>query len=633
MRKIDDYLRTTYSSLFQILRKRTKILVPFLAVSSAISLISVLMPYLFKLQIDYLETQALKVPGINNPILIFLVLLIIPSVIEIFRLFFFDYLVEKLRHIFEFNVRVDVEKMIWNKLQTFDLGFFQSGRNDHLVKTAFDATSVINRSIYFVTDNLNTVITLIAIIPLLYLVNWKLILIVFGAAIGQLMIDEYRRKISLNQGFVDNYVFDKSWVIKNIMENDFGSLKEVGAGQQLMSEYFFEQKKAEDFSQKNMLYNQKLAGVNWVIDNIFTIVANLFVASEIFAGNISIGTFTMTISYISQINVSIGGIIGVKSKFQDLHLDILKLNFILSLKSRLITSHGAKNLVNPKNISLRGIGFAYPSFYEDEKLFMSEIIDKLTQRNEISETSYIRKELDRWRELVSSESSNEKVLHDVSVNIPRGKLVALLGRNGSGKTTITKIMMHSFEADEGEVLIDGNKINDFNRESVSSSFAYLQQAPFILDRFSIRSNLLLGVGESIGDSKIWETLEALGLKRKLESSKKGLESIIGEDILLSGGQQQLLVMARTMLQRRPFVIFDEGSSQLDIEKERRILDLLHTQKNHSAILFITHRISVARKADYIYMIDDGRIVEEGTHYQLLNKKGLYFEFWRMQDGD
>jgi ABC-type multidrug transport system fused ATPase/permease subunit len=111
---------------------------------------------------------------------------------------------------------------------------------------------------------------------------------------------------------------------------------------------------------------------------------------------------------------------------------------------------------------------------------------------------------------------------------------------------------------------------------------------------------------------------------------KGLDSVVGEDTSFSGGQEQLLAIGRVLIQQRPFVIFDEGSSQLDVEKEFMVLQLLKELRQSAGILFITHRMSVAKKADYIYVMDKGEIVEEGTHAELLDTKGLYSQFWDMQ---
>jgi ABC-type multidrug transport system fused ATPase/permease subunit len=131
--------------------------------------------------------------------------------------------------------------------------------------------------------------------------------------------------------------------------------------------------------------------------------------------------------------------------------------------------------------------------------------------------------------------------------------------------------------------------------------------------------------------RIKSVLKDLELDGFIDTLPKNLDTIIDEDTSLSGGQKQLLAVARTLLQQRPFLIFDEGSSQLDAEKEFLVMKQLLKVKREAGVLFITHRMSVARKADYIYVIDEGRIVQEGTHSELVDEKnGLYSKFWSLQ---
>lgn len=136
---------------------------------------------------------------------------------------------------------------------------------------------------------------------------------------------------------------------------------------------------------------------------------------------------------------------------------------------------------------------------------------------------------------------------------------------------------------------------------------------------------------SVKRSRMEEVIFALSLDKVISEASNQLETIIDEDVSFSGGEKQLIAIARALIQQRPFIIFDEGSSQLDVEKELLVLDQLQKAKENSGILFITHRMSVARKADYIYVIDDGKIVEEGTHEQLIHQNdGLYKYFWSKQ---
>ena len=627
---MDLHSKRTLSLITQVLKKHIWIFIGFILVNIILSLADVVIPYFLKLQLDYLQNQSLQLPFISNHGTVFLVLLLIPALIELLRLSFFEKMGIKFDSYFSHQIKQDLQRVIWQKMKRFDLGFFQTGRNQHLIRSALDSTSLLTGAINFVREQFDSLITFMALIPLLYLIHYKILLLIFVAAILQLVISELRRKLSLGQQFVDTFIQDKSYVIQQVMEEDFGLIKEIGASQQIVQRLFDEQDKSEKIALEKTLHNRSVSAVNWLIDNLFLIIANLLIAQQIFAGEVSLGTFTLTISYIKQINNALYRLLNIKESWQSFNLDFLKLSFIINLKSRLKISKKNLRVKSPRSLELKNVGFTYPSFYEDEKKFMTTIVDDLVQQNQKRQSYHIQQELNNWRQLVNTPSSNNQVLNKVSLKVEQGKITALLGRNGSGKTTITKLLMHSYEVDSGNVLLNNQLINDYQPGDLSQSFAYLQQSPFLLTRFSLRDNLLLGVRRRVNDEEIWQTLDKLGLKSTVLKLTKGLDSILEEDISFSGGQQQLLVIVRALLQKRPFIIFDEGSSQLDIEKETQILKLLQEEKLEAGILFITHRITVARKADQIYFLDQGQIQEEGTHQELIKNKGLYHQFWKLQ---
>jgi ATP-binding cassette subfamily B protein len=143
--------------------------------------------------------------------------------------------------------------------------------------------------------------------------------------------------------------------------------------------------------------------------------------------------------------------------------------------------------------------------------------------------------------------------------------------------------------------------------------------------------LTLGIRDLVSDEKIWLVLNELGIQAVVEKSEKGLDSLLNEEVHLSGGEEQILVVARIILQNRKFIIFDEGVNQLDVEKEALVLKkLAEMARKGAGVLFITHRITTAKKADKICFLKNGQIFEEGTHELLLQKGGDYADFWKMQ---
>ncbi len=207
----------------------------------------------------------------------------------------------------------------------------------------------------------------------------------------------------------------------------------------------------------------------------------------------------------------------------------------------------------------------------------------------------------------------------------------MVGKNGSGKTTATHLLQHHFEAESGSLLLDDQPAHTFAQPDLLSQFGWIKQQPLILDRYSLEENLLFGASNPDKTRKRFDPLlEKLGLLPAVLALPKKYESVLGEDTHFSGGQKQLIAIARVLLQERSFLFFDEGSSQLDLEKEFAVLQVLNEIKQTTGILFITHRMSVARKADWIYVMDEGKVVQSGTHNDLLKTEGLYQHFWNMQ---
>jgi len=274
--------------------------------------------------------------------------------------------------------------------------------------------------------------------------------------------------------------------------------------------------------------------------------------------------------------------------------------------------------------------FAYAGYGAEEKLYLEMILDRSRRFLARYGQGGLGWQLKGLIEEMGKLEKPNDVLKGVDFELNRGEVVALLGRNGVGKTTMTNLLMHNYELNHGQILIDNIPINQFEHQSLLQQFAVIQQSPIIIWGFTIRDNLIIGVNKEVGDKVIWEQLEVVGLSDKVKELPKGLDTIMGDEVNLSGGENQLLVIARVFLQKRPFIIFDEGMSNLDAEHEMHIVKLLKSQSKHSGVLFITHRITSARHADRIVVIDKGKVSQEGTHAKLVKIEGIYKHFWDLQ---
>ena len=220
-------------------------------------------------------------------------------------------------------------------------------------------------------------------------------------------------------------------------------------------------------------------------------------------------------------------------------------------------------------------------------------------------------------------------LLDVTLDIPAGETVALVGPSGAGKSTVLNLIPRLYDVGEGRVSIDGTDIRDATIESVRDALAMVSQEAVLFDE-SVRANIAYGrIGAS--DDDIEAAARAAGAARFIEELPDGYDTIIGEHgVRLSGGQRQRLSIARAMLKDAPILLLDEATSALDTESERQVQDALRSLMQGRTTLVIAHRLSTVREANRIYVLEDGRLAESGTHRSLLAAKGVYARLHAVQ---
>jgi ATP-binding cassette subfamily B protein len=221
------------------------------------------------------------------------------------------------------------------------------------------------------------------------------------------------------------------------------------------------------------------------------------------------------------------------------------------------------------------------------------------------------------------------VLSGVSLRIPAGRTVAVVGESGSGKSTLLKLLLGFYAPTEGRILLDGTDLRDFEVSSLRDRIGLVAQDPFIFNG-TVRENIALGRPGAALDEVI-AAARAAGLDEFIAALPERYETVIGErGANLSGGQRQRLAIARALLRRPELLIFDEATSHLDTATERAIQESLRTALAGKTVVLVAHRLSTVRNADHIYVLHQGRIVEDGTHRQLLARGGRYASLWRFQ---
>jgi len=305
---------------------------------------------------------------------------------------------------------------------------------------------------------------------------------------------------------------------------------------------------------------------------------------EVLAGRMTIGVFTAFNFYMMQLTFPVIALGWVISIFQRGTASVIRLNEILEQKAEIEDEVGARDLPVQGEIEFRNLNFAY---------------------------------------------DGKPVLRDLNLRIPAGTSMAIVGPTGSGKSTLVNLIPRIYDAAPGMVLLDGKPIREFSLASLRRNIGFVPQETFLFsDR--IRENIALGV-ETATDQEIHDAAEAANIAQDIEGFPEQYGTMVGErGITLSGGQKQRTAIARALIRNPKILILDDALSSVDTHTEDKILNHLREVMQGRTTIFISHRVSTVRNADQIAVLHDGRIVESGTHDELLTLNGYYSDLYNKQ---
>jgi ATP-binding cassette subfamily B protein len=234
-----------------------------------------------------------------------------------------------------------------------------------------------------------------------------------------------------------------------------------------------------------------------------------------------------------------------------------------------------------------------------------------------------------FRRLDFKYGGREPALSDVSFTVPQGSLVAVVGPTGSGKSTLGALVSRLYEPPPGTIFVGGVDVRDLPRALLRRSMGYVPQEAFLFSR-SIGDNVALG-DETASEARLRSAAETAGLGPEIEGFSEGWQTVVGErGLTLSGGQRQRVALARSLVPEAPILVLDDVFSAVDAGKESEILRSLRAAVSGRSTLVMTHRLRVALEADWVVVLDEGRVVGQGTHADLLEAGGLYARLWRVQ---
>ena len=282
---------------------------------------------------------------------------------------------------------------------------------------------------------------------------------------------------------------------------------------------------------------------------------------------------------------------------------------------------------------MRGLGRIVASFGK-ASVAANRIDELLAQKSEFeingSLTPKIEGNIEFKNVSFKFNDTNKLLLNNVSFKIKKGQTIALVGKTGSGKSTICNILTRFLEYDEGSILIDGVELKGIEKKYLRENIKYVLQDPFLFSK-TVYENIAISKNNTSKEN-VYQAAKIAAIHSEVLKFDKGYDTIVGEKgTTLSGGQKQRVAIARMLVTESPVIIFDDSLSALDTKTDVLIRKALKLKDDNQTMIIITHRTTTAKEADLILVLEDGAIAEMGSHDELINTNGLYKKLWGIQD--
>ena len=269
-------------------------------------------------------------------------------------------------------------------------------------------------------------------------------------------------------------------------------------------------------------------------------------------------------------------------------------------------------------------------------LAAAERVFEFTSEEELADESHIKGKIEKkdakgnieFKNVSFGYTPDKTIIKNFSAKIKAGEKIAIVGPTGAGKTTMVNLLMKFYEINCGDIIIDGESIKNLTRENIHDLFCMVLQNTWLFDG-SIKDNIRYN-SDDISDETIWEACRIVGIDHFINTLPDGIDSLVGDNDIISSGQKQLLTIARGMIEDAPFLILDEATSNVDTRTEELVQKAMDKLTKGRTSFIIAHRLSTIKNADLILVMNEGNIVEQGNHEDLLKKNGFYAKLYNSQ---
>jgi ATP-binding cassette, subfamily B, bacterial len=501
----------------------------------------------------------------------------------------------------------DLRTQVFDHVIQMPVAFFTRTQTGKLVSRL--NSDVIGAQQAF-TSTLSTVLTnlisLVLVLAAMLLLSWQLtvaalimlpIFLIPAKIVGRKLADLTRQQMQLN-GDMSATMTERFSVSGALLVKLFGRVREEHDG-------FAERAGAvRDVSVKIAMNGRFFFTSLGLVASLAVALVYGVGGSLAIDGVLTVGTLTALAALLAQLY-------GPLTQLTNLRIDVMNalVSFdrvfeVLDLLPMIRDAEDAETVKGPASVSFEHVSFSYPNA-DEVSLASLESIASLDQR------------------------PSGEVLHDVTFSVVAGQTVALVGRSGGGKTTMTHLIARLYDATSGTVTVGGIDVKKLKQSSLRATVGYVTQDAHMFHD-TIRANLRYARPD-VTDAEMWEALEAAQIRPLVESLPDGLETVVGErGYRLSGGERQRLAIARLLLKAPSIVVLDEATAHLDSESEVAVQRALDLAMEGRTSIVIAHRLSTVRNADLIIVVDHGRIVQSGRHEELMRDGGLYTELYRTQ---